>query len=203
MKFSLAAIALSALAHASPVPVEDHSNGKRLLIQQPSSSPFEYTSTFNIVATPDKVVNAENQFTGGLEGATGIFKFGLNSREDVICYNITLLGFRGEFQSPAKTATHIHEAVKGKAGPPRIAFPNPVGDENRRNSVGCLKGPFETGVIVEGKDTGAGFTVKQIEKNPSGFFADTHSSLAVPGAVRGQLDSGNKKGSIIDLTITI
>ncbi|KPM40166.1 hypothetical protein AK830_g6385 [Neonectria ditissima] len=198
MKFSLATIALSALAQASPVPVDDHSNSKRLLIQQPSSSPFEYTSTFNIIATPDKVVNAENQFTGGLEGATGIFKFGLNSREDVICYNITLFGFRGEFQSPAKTATHIHEAAEGK-----IAFPNPEGDEHRRNSVGCLKGPFETGVVVNGKDTGAGFTVKQIEKNPAGFFADTHSSLAVPGAVRGQLDSGNKKGSVIDLTITI
>merc|ERR1711915_899552 len=38
----------------------------------------------------------------------------------------------------------------------------------------CMDGPFE-------------FTVKQIEDNPSAFFTDVHSSLAVPGAVRGQL----------------
>jgi hypothetical protein len=40
---------------------------------------------------------------------------------------------------------------------------------------------------MNGQDTGAGFRVSQIEDNPSGFFADVHSSLAVPGAVRGQL----------------
>ena len=32
-----------------------------------------------------------------------------------------------------------------------------------------------------------GFKVAQIEDNPSAFMADVHSSLAVPGAVRGQL----------------
>ncbi|KAM5388924.1 hypothetical protein ACJA88_000788 [Fusarium oxysporum] len=93
-------------------------------------------------------------------------------------------------QSPANTATHIHEAVKGKSGPPRIAFPNPVGDEKSRNAVGCLQGPFRTGVIQNGQDTGVGFTLEQIEKNPEKFFADSHSSLAVPGAFRGQLSSG-------------
>lgn len=50
-----------------------------------------------------------------------------------------------------------------------------------------MMGPFETGVISNGQDTAAGFKVKQIEDNPSAFFTDVHSSLAVPGAVRGQL----------------
>lgn len=70
-----------------------------------------------------------------------------------------------------------------------IAFPNPTLLEGgRRNSVGCLRGPFETGIKgADGKDTGEGFHVKQIEANPSNFFTDVHSSLAVPGAVRGQL----------------
>lgn len=56
-------------------------------------------------------------------------------------------------------------------------------------SKGCLKGPFETGIIDEetGLDTGVGFMVSEIEQNPAGFFSDVHSSLAVPGAVRGQL----------------
>ena len=67
-----------------------------------------------------------------------------------------------------------------------------MGDDYKRTSIGCLKGPFTTGVVMEGMDTGEGFHVKQIEENPSGFFTDVHSSLAVPGAVRGQL--GKKKG---------
>lgn len=122
------------------------------------------------------------------QGAIGYYDFGLNSYTNTICYNITLIGFRGEYQSPALTATHIHESAKGLSGPPRIAFPNPVGDESYANSIGCIKGPFRTGLDTTGTttDTGAGFNVKQIEENPAGFNADVHSSLAVPGAVRGQ-----------------
>lgn len=117
MRFSLAAFALAALAQASPVPeVEEHS---KRIFKKPESVPFGFTSTFNIIATPDQVVGADNVPTGGLANSKGIFKFGLNSHEDIICYNITLLGFRGNYQSLAKTSTHIHEAVKGKAGPPR------------------------------------------------------------------------------------
>lgn len=95
---------------------------------------------------------------------------------------------KGNFQSPAVTATHIHEAAKGASGPPRIAFPNPVGDEIRRATVGCLTGPFTTGIMSDaGQDTGAGFTIAQIAANPSGFFADVHTDLFPAGAVRGQL----------------
>ncbi|KAM0195611.1 hypothetical protein ACHAPA_007463 [Fusarium lateritium] len=193
MKFSLLAVALSTLAAASPTPDVEHE--KRVLgLLKPKANgfPFTFTSTYEITATPNQVVDAENKFTGGLKNSHGLFKFGINSHEDIICYNITLYGFRGEYESPANTATHIHEAVKGKSGPPRIAFPNPVGNDKVRNSVGCLKGPFRTGVKPNGQDTGIGFTVAQIEKNPSKFFADSHSSLAVPGAFRGQLDSGKK-----------
>jgi hypothetical protein len=78
-----------------------------------------FTSTYSVVATPDQVVDSMNKKTGGLKGAKGIYKFGINSKEDVICYKITLFGFKGEYQSPAKTATHIHESDKGKSGPPR------------------------------------------------------------------------------------
>ena len=123
------------------------------------------------------------------QGAKGYYHYGINSKEDLICWNIVIENFRGEYQSPADTATHIHEAPYGQSGPPRLAFPNPVpvGDGKKRVSVGCMQGPFETGVISNGQDTAAGFMVKQIEDNPSGFFCDVHSSLAVPGAVRGQL----------------
>ena len=139
-----------------------------------------------VKATPDQVVNGTTP-TGGLSGASGDYNFGINSRDNVICFEITLYDFRGNYQSPAITATHIHEAAKGASGPPRIAFPNPAGDDYVGKSSGCLTGPFNTGVMANGVDTGANFHVSAIERNPAAFFADVHSSLAVSGAVRGQL----------------
>jgi len=148
-----------------------------------------FTSTYAVVATPDQVVNGTTNpvFTGGLPGSIGYYNFGINSDLDLICWNIKLIGFSGEYQSAAKTATHVHEGAMGQNGPPRLAFPNPVGEGHERYSFGCMTGPFTTGVIADGTDTGAGFKVKQIEANPAGFFADVHSSKAVPGAVRGQI----------------
>ncbi|EFY91873.1 hypothetical protein MAC_02158 [Metarhizium acridum CQMa 102] len=161
--------------------------------QKTPTGPFQFTSTYSVKVDPRAVVDANNNPTGGVAGASGLFQYGINSYENIICYNLTLDGFRGEYQSPALTATHIHEAPVGKPGPPRIAFTNPQGPEGgRRTSIGCLRGPFLTGVRVDGKDTGEGFHVEQIERNPSAFFTDVHSSLAVPGAVRGQLDGRNE-----------
>lgn len=147
---------------------------------------FKFTSTYHIKATPDQVVNGTMP-TGGLAGCSGTYDIGLDSVSNTVCYNITLYGFSGDYSSPAKTATHLHEAAKGKSGSPRIAFPNPVGSGRVRSSIGCITGPFTTGVMANGADTGAAFHVSQIEKNPAGFFVDVHSSLAVPGAVRGQV----------------
>lgn len=150
---------------------------------------FTFTSTHFIHALPEQVVDGTTP-TGGIAGASGLFNFGINSHANMICYNITLHNFQGDFSSPADTATHIHEAARGASGPPCIAFPNPLpinGDLAVRNSVGCLTGPFKTGIVMEGKDTGEGFHISQIEQNPAGFFADTHSSVALPGAVRGQI----------------
>lgn len=150
---------------------------------------FQFTSTHLVHAVPENVVNGTTP-TGGLAGASGTFHFGINSHLNTICYNITLHNFQGDFESPANTATHIHEAAVGASGPPRIAFPNPHplnAEGTVRGTAGCLSGPFVTGVIAEDKDTGEGFHVSQLEANPAAFMADVHSSLALPGAVRGQL----------------
>lgn len=154
-----------------------------------------FTSTYSVKATPEQVVNgtgAATTFTGGLSGCKGTYEYGIISDANTICYRIEIYGFRGNYQSPAKTATHIHQAAKGQNGPPRLAFPNPVAvddkkPEGKRVSVGCITGPFTTGVTANGADTGAGFHVSQVEKDPKAFFTDVHSSLAVPGAIRGQL----------------
>ncbi|MFD1713047.1 CHRD domain-containing protein [Amnibacterium flavum] len=153
------------------------------------AEPDSFTSAFTVMATPDQVINNDGVAAPGQPGAAGQFNFRINSDLEIICYDITLTGVTGDYQSPAKTATHIHEAVAGAAGPPRIAFPNPtpVGD-GPRTSSGCLQGPFTTGVMsAAGADTGTGFTLAQIEANPSGFTGDSHTVDFAAGVVRGQL----------------
>lgn len=81
--------------------------------------PKYFTSTYVVEATPEQVVNANNTFTGGLPGAESLYKYGINADCDVICYDIAIKGFRGEYQSPALTATHIHQGDVGRNGPPR------------------------------------------------------------------------------------
>jgi hypothetical protein len=164
----------------------------------------KWTSTYHVKAVGAEVRNGTVSVPGPKE-AVGYFDFQINSREDRICYvrppspipvlitniitqQITLYNVAGTPQSPAKTATHIHEAVRGASGPPRLAFNNPVGDDKMRYSEGCLTGPFTSGLKgADGKDTAEGFKVERIERNPRGFFADTHTNLFSLGVVRGQL----------------
>lgn len=156
--------------------------------ETPVGEPSSFTSAFTAMATPDQVLNADGVATPGEPGATGTFTFRINSDENIVCYDITLEGVTGDYKSPAKTATHIHQAAVGAAGPPRIAFPNPspVGD-GPRTSSGCLQGPFTTGVMANGADTGTGFDLAAIEANAAGFAADSHTTAFAAGAVRGQL----------------
>ena len=154
------------------------------------AEPDTFTSMFTAMATPDMVINSDGVATPGEEGATGTFNYRINSDDEIICYDITLRGVTPPYMSPARTATHIHQAAAGMAGPPRIAFPNPedAGDGTLR-SEGCLQGPFTTGVMANGADTGTGFSLAAIEANPSSFFTDTHTSAFTAGAVRGQLSA--------------
>jgi hypothetical protein len=150
--------------------------------------PDSFTSMFTARATPDMVVNSDGVATPGEPGATGTFHYRINSADEIICYDITLDGVTPPYQSPARTATHIHEGDAGSAGPPRLAFPNPEDDgSGTLRSQGCLQGPFTTGVAVDGVDTGSGFSLARIEADPSAFFTDTHTAQFTAGAVRGQL----------------
>ncbi|KAF2754509.1 hypothetical protein EJ05DRAFT_427809, partial [Pseudovirgaria hyperparasitica] len=152
---------------------------------------FDYDCTFDVHAVPGEVRNGTTP-APGQPGASGRFRYGINIAKNLICYNIELYGVTGNYSSPALTATHIHEAARGASGPPRIAFPNPTGPDEKRVSVGCMQGPFRTGVLappMTGTDTGSasGFQLAKICQNPSGFFTDTHTSTFTLGAVRGQL----------------
>ena len=150
--------------------------------------PDSFTSMYTVSATPDMIINNDGQSVPGQDGATGEFNYRLNSDEEIVCYDLTLRGITGEYESPAKTATHIHEAAAGQAGPPRLAFPDPQGDGDVRTSSGCIQGPFTTGLEGDnGQDTATGFSLKQIEADPAAFFGDTHTADFSAGAVRGQL----------------
>ncbi|KAL7417648.1 hypothetical protein BDY24DRAFT_411613 [Mrakia frigida] len=190
MKFSssLALLALPAVALAAPLDKKTWDHTEDLI----ESGVFGFTSTYAAYATPDQVVNGSQVSVPGEPGAWGTFKFGINAPEELICWNITAY-ISGNYSSPAVTATHIHQAVYGRSGPPRLAFKNPtitspVDDFGRRVSFGCMQGPFTTGVLANGTDTASGFSLAQIEANPPGFFADTHTSKFVAGAIRGQLE---------------
>ena len=155
----------------------------------PVDEPDTFTSMFTVSATPDQVIDPEGNPAPGEEGASGVYNFRINSNEEIICWDITLRGVTPPYQSMARTATHVHEAVRGAGGPPRLAFPDPTdaGDGTLKSS-GCMQGPFTTGIDADdGTDTGEGFSLAQIEANPAGFSADSHTSAFVPGVVRGQL----------------
>ncbi|MTD17359.1 CHRD domain-containing protein [Nakamurella sp. YIM 132087] len=154
------------------------------------AAPATFTSAFTAMATPDMVVNADNVPTPGTAGAMGTFNYRINSDLEIVCYDITVTGITTPYQSPARTATHIHQGNAGSAGPPRLAFPNPVEQaDGSFRSEGCMQAPFTTGVkdAATGADTGDGFSLKQIEADPAAFFTDTHTAANPAGAVRGQL----------------
>lgn len=156
--------------------------------------PDSFTSAFRVQLTPEQVVDS-----GGQAGASGTFDLRLNSDEEVLCYDITLRGVTPPFMSPARTATHVHEGAPGAAGPARIVFPDPqsgTGDERR--SSGCLSVPSEVGIVPEGstQDTGAGFSLKQIEADPTAFYGDNHTETDPKGAVRGQFRAALPVGGL-------
>lgn len=163
---------------------------------RPVKEPSYFTSAFSTRAINTTIINSAGASVPGQPGAFGHFAFRINSDKNVICWDIRTVGVTGEYQSPAFTATHIHQADAGASGPPRIAFPNPqyvrndVNGVEIRESKGCYSGPFRTNVTTaSGLDSGtqSGFTLQQIEQNPAGFFADTHTKDFSAGAIRGQL----------------
>ncbi|MEJ5943804.1 CHRD domain-containing protein [Pseudokineococcus basanitobsidens] len=150
--------------------------------------PDSFTSAFTAELTPGAVVDADGEATGGDPDGSGTMELRINSDDEVVCYDITTQDVEPPYESPARTATHVHEAPQGRPGPPRLAFPNPEGEGSTRTSSGCLQGPFTTGIEGDdGEDTGASFSLAEIEADPAAFFGDTHTASAVPGAVRGQL----------------
>lgn len=154
----------------------------------PVPPPATFTSTLTAMATPETVVDDGGKPSPGQPGAKGTFTLKLNSQMNIVCYEIMVMGVTPPFASPARTATHLQEGQPNQSGNPRMVFPDPQGPPGGpMTSKGCLQGPFTTGLVVNGADTGTGFDVKQLEANPAAWFVDTHTQQFRNGAVRGQL----------------
>jgi hypothetical protein len=73
------AAALSGLAAASPIEARGYEWSDK------GGYPFQFSSTYKVVATPDQVINGTTA-TPGEPGAIGYFNYGINSELNVICY---------------------------------------------------------------------------------------------------------------------
>lgn len=85
IKSAVAATLFVKLALAGAIPPVQHAAA----VAAPQDSglgPFSFTSTYNLIATPDRVVDAENAAAPGEEGAMGFYNYGINSELDIICY---------------------------------------------------------------------------------------------------------------------
>ncbi|KAN0065818.1 hypothetical protein ACQY0O_000948 [Thecaphora frezii] len=169
--------------------------GQFLPSERPVAAPRRFTSILRTTARPERVVSPTNT-TNSLPGqpdAIGNVELRINTDLNILCYHIELSGVTGDYLSPAKTATHIHQAPRGLVGPPRIALKNPLPATNSRRvkrfADACVKGPFTTGILgADGRDTGSdsGFDLRQLENDPGAFFFDTHTETYPAGVVRGQ-----------------
>lgn len=91
MKFLTAICALTIVPAVLAAPKA----GKSCPVTKPKSGsgkgdlkdfPFCFTSTYQIVATPDQVVNANNTATPGEPGAIGYYNYGIQADLDLICW---------------------------------------------------------------------------------------------------------------------
>lgn len=98
-------------------------------------------------------------------GATGSVALTLNQGQGEICFDFELVGLT----EPA-TRAHIHRGAVGANGPIVVHFYEGVGNSS---NVGCV--PVDEALV------------KEIRKNPAGFYVNVHNKTAPAGAVRGQL----------------
>lgn len=100
-------------------------------------------------------------------GATGTAALTLNHGQGEICFDFEFSGLRS-----APTRAHIHRGVVGVNGGIVVEF-------------------YETGqpALTEGCVPVDKALVKEIRKNPAGFYVNVHNTTAKAGAVRGQLAS--------------
>lgn len=112
----------------------------------------------------------QNEVNPGDPDGSGVMNLTLNSGQEEICYQLTV----DQISDP--TRSHIHHAEAGVNGPIVVTFfdtvipdPVPVPDDLQ----GCVDAPADL--------------IKEIRKNPAGYYINVHNADFPGGAVRGQL----------------
>jgi len=98
-------------------------------------------------------------------GATGSAALTLNQGRGEICFDLELVGL-----TTSPTRAHLHKGAAGVNGDVVVEF-------------------YETGepMVTEGCVSADKALIKEIRKNPAGFYVNVHNSTAPAGAVRGPL----------------
>lgn len=112
------------------------------------------------------ILSGANEVPPGDPDGAGLMSMTLNSGQEEICWELVV----EDIDSP--TRAHIHQGLAGSNGPIVVAFFDFV--EIPEDLSSC--------VAVERN------LVKEIRRNPSGFYVNVHTEDFPGGAIRGQLE---------------
>ena len=141
-------------------------------VDRPSGSP---DAVATIAADGDTVPSEDGE--RGNPDASGDYNLEFFLDDDVICFDISVSGVSGDWESPAPTANHIHEGNIALVGPPVLAFPDPdSGSGGDFSTSGCLEDP-----MLDDTDV----TLADIVAAPANFYVDIHTSEFPRGDIRG------------------
>ena len=110
---------------------------------------------------------AEEEPADGDPDATGFARLRLNSGQRTVCFNVSWADVDGTV-----TASHIHEAPAGAAGPVVVLL-----------FQGEYAGTDSESACVSSTRA----QIKEIRENPTDYYVNVHSTSFPGGAIRGQL----------------
>jgi hypothetical protein len=147
--------------------LKGHMHHGRDVMPAPAQCPSQPLSPTRPAGRPlAATLTGAAEFPGpGDPNGTGTALFRLSSGQGKVCFVLTA----ANITLPA-TLAHIHVGAAGTAGDPVVTLVPP---DASGSSSGCV--------------SASSATIKAILKNPSGYYANIHTSDFPAGAVRGQL----------------
>jgi hypothetical protein len=147
--------------------LKGHMRHGRDIMPAPAQCPAQPLSPTRPAGRPlSATLTGAAEFPGpGDSNGTGTALFRLSSGQGKVCFVLTA----ANITLPA-TLAHIHVGAAGTAGDPVVTLVPP---DASGTSGGCV--------------SASSATIKAILKNPSGYYANIHTSDFPAGAVRGQL----------------
>jgi hypothetical protein len=147
--------------------LKGHMHHGRDVMPAPAQCPGQALSPTRAGGRPlSATLTGAAEFPGpGDSNGTGTATFRLNPGQGKVCFVLTATNIT----LPA-TLAHIHVGAVGEAGDPVVTLVPP---DATGVSGGCV--------------SASSATIKAILKNPSGYYANIHTSDFPAGAIRGQL----------------